>query len=1693
MITESQRERIYREVESRAPIWRPPLAEDGPIKGLSRRPRLMEPGLTDNITALKELEFQRLRDGVLERILFELYSVFEIPAESARVEEAVRQILDDRFAAELACGTSGAYDAGVYARCLFFDRWNRTAGEISGDGEQPSAWIKGLSHIRGAGFFRKSPREILGWTRCFLEVEGYHRLDPVHNEERLDRYRVLRTGGDRPAITHFEDVLIWLDLRLMGQTDGGEGDIGRLSREIAMELEGAPWDALLPDSPVQPALYVLLRCHQLCLMETLDMREQKRLLQIQANRQIDSLLDLMRLVLHKTVGEARLPDPSALLDELQSEGFNIEHQRFRDPYEALLVPIEESQRFEEATLRLLVSLDQLTGDWERDRLIGLDQVEGWYHRLIREAVQDVASFVLSERQPLPQTGLMHRIVRTAATLVLARRAWPPQTEGDGLEGEVRKALPEGAVKHLIRPRKGYELKSRADLGSLIAGESSRQREALQRIAADHSIQGLHDFRHFIRYLLFQGWIERFGPDPAAWVAPLGRGELADRESRTMDWVAEAAARWSLDLHRAVPHSLEAVQDHLEEICPRSVVIDRVTDGFVLSQGEKGRIYRSLIDEITPVCHRLLVAYGRSWAGMDRIALSPGWRQELEPVVGLLAPTVHSLRDGAGRRVERFLADFAGPLYRSDLRLCLRSASEWKAFLAWEVHRWVEEHGGVLDEPGGLDRLRTHLESSAASVDTPPRTLFSESVPGSLIELISSNGRFAEIPREHLEAIVSLLPRIDCGACGRSSCRAFAMSLAAGRLDPGGCVHLAAHQVEGLKLQLSEIQRVTVPGGGGNPLDVLRDRAKWRASPERRSFEKVLSVTEQKGRQFIRERMKSLWERQSPKPRIFKAPSGEELYRGLCLYLGYEAAERLQRDERQLLVDHGDFRLDADWERVVQSRDWLVLARRRRQSQPLAQSQEPTWKAREAYRKVLFLHQLSPRDRDLVLRHRFERFQDGFSHWWNEDLLDMNLPDFSIRDWADFSKIIKNAYWHQEASLAAGRVPGMLQEAAERGTALLPPDVAPVQMLEAYLERLIRQEQADFEHRRKVRADHRQGLPVRDFTQLRQLLEACIDEVGPGESSGSPEDERKLWLEQVWRRFQTEGFSISPGLSCTWEELLPDEQDIVEEEFARVAAAISRSGPGALVMGSRDQSLRERSTFLRSLLSAALMRRQQERMESDWLETKLRERSPGRPPLGIIRLLVRERVRRGIDRSGIQQELKAHLGGAAAYPGLIDAWCGDLLHHLACKRQYQVSLGIPALGSGEVEADDMDSVLHRFPVFTAFLDRLLDRFQPVDRDRLLHYLFLVAKMEGNLDALTALLREIRETSDVIEAAWLRFTEQRLQEGPLPRPVPGSSLGIPLLVSGLKDREPVNRGLRDGMGRGEKRQVAAAYRELLEVVRYHVLLQDQERGSLEEVLDDIRRAGYDLGGIDEGALAAAAEREWNRRESLREQRIWIYASVTARLFAAQHAELQEVDRAFHKVRMDLLKDEGMRPPVPPDGASRALPGAEAPGAGKTPSGIDLADVVSRRGVALGQIKEEMYRRLSDLLEAERMATFHKRIRQIIEELDRKRIEIQEEWYRGRIDSRAVFYLLRQHQKGEEEPGWDDFWQFVVDHGLNPLDELMTSRRPDREQRLRELDDRFRALLGISLLQWKEEVAAAARQDLQAWMEERQRTLA
>ncbi|HBZ54826.1 MAG TPA: hypothetical protein DEO88_05430 [Syntrophobacteraceae bacterium] len=287
------------------------------------------------------------------------------------------------------------------------------------------------------------------------------------------------------------------------------------------------------------------------------------------------------------------------------------------------------------------------------------------------------------------------------------------------------------------------------------------------------------------------------------------------------------------------------------------------------------------------------------------------------------------------------------------------------------------------------------------------------------------------------------------------------------------------------------------------------------------------------------------------------------------------------------------------------------------------------------------------------------------------------------------------------------------------------------------------------------------------------------------------------------------------------------------------------------------------------------------------------------------------------------------------------------------------------------------------------------------------------------------------------------------------------------------------------------MASAYQELVSFIRYHVLIEADNHGQLEDVLRNIQHTGYDLQGIDESALSAAVAREWQRRQQLKDQKIWVYTTVTARRLAAQHADLQEAERLFYKARMDLLKDSKVERTETADGAGRGTAGLE-PSVGTMDAAFVLQDVVRRRGVALGQIKEEMYRQLSDLLENERMASFQKRIRQIVADLDRRRWEIHQGWYRGCIDQRTIFYQLRQFQKCDAEPTWDDFHRFLADHWFAPVEALRSSSRTDRDQRLRDLDERFRALLGVSLLQLEQEADATAQAAIREWLSEQNQYL-
>ena len=91
-----------------------------------------------------------------------------------------------------------------------------------------------------------------------------------------------------------------------------------------------------------------------------------------------------------------------------------------------------------------------------------------------------------------------------------------------------------------------------------------------------------------------------------------------------------------------------------------------------------------------------------------------------------------------------------------------------------------------------------------------------------------------------------------------------------------------------------------------------------------------------------------------------------------------------------------------------------------------------------------------------------------------------------------------------------------------------------------------------------------------------------------------------------------------------------------------------------------------------------------------------------------------------------------------------------------------------------------------------------------------------RMEGNLDKLTALRREIRETSDIIEAAWLDFTEGRIVQ-PQAASAGAESGKVPLLRARL-DPEPLNRYLTKGLPRGEPRDCAQADWELFTLLPF-----------------------------------------------------------------------------------------------------------------------------------------------------------------------------------------------------------------------------------------------------------------------------------
>ncbi len=1604
MMDSTTRENIYRQVESHFPLVQETIPRFGKRPGGSPI-RFDEP---------LSLTFHKRLDGLTRRLqselLFHLHTLFHFDGPGERVKTALQAALGHLYERErmVEKAPNDSLDAHDHALLLLRSCWHRHRPKGDTD-----TLVTGLAHLQQAGFFVKEPQEIARWTQVFLHVERYHRLDPERHEERLDRYRYLLAGTD--PIHQLDDLLVWLEQELLQHPDE---PLGSLSRKSALRLHDRLAIQWSEDGDIPSCLYLLLRCHQLCLTETIAPADQLRLQELHSSRRLDSLVDLMLLVLDLSLGRNPLPECGNLLDELQRQGFNIEHKAFRDPYEASLVPVNEIQRFESTPLRLFLSLASLSGNYHEDLQAARQRFEIEHQRIVKELVQEQEAYRRALRQPLPEGRLLRRLVSYCAGWALSRSGWPPAVEPRQLAEAAAEIFPAEARTLLVRPRKGYELSSRVALNQMLEHQCRIHSDSLERIAKARAVNGLFDYRHFVRYLLLKG---------------LGQPEQAIQMNADAAQVLEYASESGVTQMRPAADSPAVVRAYLDRQIPCHELISGLIHRFDMSEQELEQIYLELQEQLSSTFYKLTTAYGRHLEQQSRISAEV---EEIERFVTVLAPPLVHLQEMALDDTAEEFKISAPARFRSLHPLYLISTDEWEAYLAWQARLFLAAEGQPDSDTIDFHRLRQHLEQAEKQLLLPPAVITTETVSERLYRWFQGNGDDSSATAA--EQLAVLLPQLHCGACGTANCHAFAKAILFQTADLGRCPHLGEAAAARLRDQVEVLRLEQDPQrSSGSFLQLLFDRQGWRTSPRRAVFQRVLSPVMQHGRRLLVERIREAWEELANKPQIFKRPDPETFYRQLCDHLGKESTECLRPDEKEFLQEHGDLRLEAQWRMLQAQQDWLRIARRYKESRPLFDIEDPARVAENGYRSVFYLHQLSQRDRRLVLQRRFEKHQDDFSHWWNEDLLTMNHPDFSIRNWDDFTKIIKNAYWHQERSLLPSHL-------AVKVAAQVRDQGGWQQLREDLVHHWIDLERDAIDSARKIRQNlDGDGHPcrIRQLGELRDLLAALA--MGAFSQGLPPEN-------ATWDNFQRAAVRFDPSFSCSWDELTAREQEALKAHPDSGGLNVEQFFPITW-----NSPLQHRVVLIRCLIQVIAADFFRLQAESRLVSTAMDSGRSPQAQVNAVRRWLRERMAAGTDPGQLRDRL---LEGLQRDPAWQDELLGDALHRLIAIRQYE-TLRRQTGGVLPLHRPDPDwsSFIDAHPHWIRIIDDVIALSPRMDRDRLLRSLFLLAKMEGDIDVLTALLREIRKTSDIIEAAWLNFTQQRLEEGPFPRTLPGTAIGIPLLASKIKDKSVIERALRKGLARGEKRSVAAAVNELLLYIRYHILTRPG--APAQRVQQDLFNAGYDLTGIEPDAIGAAVVREWQRREQLHDDRISIVTAATARRLCAQNPELQEAERKFHKIRLDILKDDG-----------------KASG--------DREEILKQRGIALGKIKEALYRELSDLLEQERISSFRTRIEQIVSQLDLKRLEIYESWMKGHINRRSIFYLLRSYQKQNTAASWDDCQGFLADHWFHPVEELRRSNRADRQERIRELDEQIKALLGISLVSLEEETRQAADQEYQAW---------
>lgn len=1449
-----------------------------------------------------------------------------------------------------------------------------------GDAAQPEAF-RMTDWLEKVAFLPRQLMEIGSWARMFHTIARLYREGESAPAARKQEFSLLLEKVTQGEVLKFiPEVVIYLEgeVRLR---EAGEPFPGPLPPPLAP-------DVFFPGQDLDAVLMLLRDALEFLAAGGAKPEMQQRLTWLREHRDFVDLRDLAYAFLHAAQESEVLPPASQVLDLLQRRGFPILHQDFRDEYRAWVASLTEVVRTGRAALRWPLDPTLLSGDAEAD-LNYQTQREASRLKALQSFQEGAMAFLEGRNTPLPKSEL----VRPAATFAVAWTAAAHLSQESSLPGE---AVAEQAANlltppllRLIRPRKGYELKHKGELQRFIQAETGLYLEALASWRECRRIANLHDDRLLFRLACARA-LQQSCPDPGALT---GENVLNLKLTFVEPYLEELAARLDLDLAPAGAPWWHEFKVWLKELLgwPEILAAGRECG----DDEEKWRqTAADLFQEMARQAYRLAAAQTRSRQGLAPLAGEPAL---LPWLASWLTPLPVPLKEHLNQNLLKAWRHRARLTFWESHPLRIESLEELisfiKYFLARELKgRDLESH----TRHSGLGRLISAVTAELSRLEIPPEVMPAGGLVAAVQEVLRPRAPEAAAEQRRLEeAVLALLPKSDCGSCGAPGCLAFARLLVRGQAAAAQCLQAPGE----VKHKLEEIlAQAPAAAAAAEPYAVSEEdceRLSYLLDPY------AAALRERVARELSGPEAQKLFPIKLDEVSILqvgKRPDAVAFHRYVENYLGLEAAQTLTAKDRKFLVEYGEKRLAAEEKALAERFSWLAQESRGGLSVYALAPLDPAVQARLAYASCFFLSDLSPSDVKQVQEFRLRQYLEDFLADWERALPEHWRAGYRIEDWDDFAHIVAKSFWHQERTPALGE---LLRE--------LPHEVLHSREIETmaglYLERLVQEEMDVLEHCRQQFERLLRQRAVASLADLKILIQGLvvqafqqpIEPAYPGRATG--ESALTSRIAQAFRLLNQANLQISGDMRVFHEdlpfrvrELLAENPHLPPGDAARLES--SREGLSWLEMHAWQ------AEALRAFIQAAAEQHVREEQEVERLRR-------GDVPLVTSRLL-RQAVR------------NLFWSGHRRAPEILD----NLEALLSTCAEGQEWLGYLALRDHLWQILDSGTFLKNeagAAPLTKILNQALRSHYAHDVQKLKAYMYLLARMEGDLDRLTALLREIRETSDIIEAAWLAFTEERAAQKPeaVAALTPGAP--IPLLASQLEDRERFNRYLYDGLPRGEPRDYSQAYWELITILQFYAV-----SAAPEESVDDLYRRlegdNYDLRGLSPEAVKHALGQQVQHRQRLQPRKISICTEVLAHRLAKANPDLAYSAAAFLRQKSNFLKE-----------------GSEAEELAKS-------RIAAARGVELAKIKNELYARIADLLTDERTESFTRRIGQIIDRLEEERRDTLNALKRGELNRLTAFYMLRQYQKDQERVPPADLCRFLRKYQPEVLAGLRTRLAPE-----------------------------------------------